>query len=415
MSFYDNFVKTNKSPKEQWKDGLQELVNQQFTNASTFYTDVEEEIEFGTLEFKKINVRVNTLVDAKTGQRINDDYKKIIFPDLNYHPDIGTRYRFDDNIWIVFSADNIKTDTSAVYVRRCNNTMNTQDEYGNIHKEPCYIDYKVTENQIFRNYSIDVPSGRIYVQCQLNQYTKDINVNDRFIFGSDPYKVRQRSKFDRRNTFDDKSAKYVSFYADYDNLDENDNIKLGIANYREYYYHIESVESIRNIVGFSDNIIATVYLDDEAKPEEKIVWESDNLDVAQITEDGNFTLVNTGSCTFTGRMANKNTVTTTINVIVEESLPDSYVTILTPTTDYIRLNQTEHYSVYEYNNYNITDTKFDIKCYDIPQRNYKFNTDGNNFEITNLKTCDDILLRVVYTNLRTQKSKTLYVELGGIM
>ena len=154
---------------------------------------------------------------------------------------------------------------------------------------------------------------------------------------------------------------------------------------------------------------------EEAKPEEKIVWESDNLDVAQITEDGNFTLVNTGSCTFTGRMVNKNTVTTTINVIVEESLPDSYVTVLTPTTDYIRLNQTEHYSVYEYNNYNITDTKFDIKCYDIPQRNYKFNTDGNNFEITNLKTCDDILLRVVYTNLRTQESKTLYVELGGIM
>lgn len=164
MSYYSNFVITNKNPKQKWKDGLQALVDKEFTNASSFTEDVEEEIEFGSLEFKPINVRVNSLVDAKTGQRINDDYKKIIFPDLDYQPVIGTRYRFDNNIWIVFSTDNVKTDTSAVYVRRCNNTMNTQDKYGNIHREPCYIDYKVTENQLFRNYSIDIPSGRIWIK-----------------------------------------------------------------------------------------------------------------------------------------------------------------------------------------------------------------------------------------------------------
>lgn len=414
MSFYGNFVKSNKSPREKWKDGLQALVDREFANASTYYEDVEEEIGFGTLKFKPINMRVNTLVDAKTGQRINDDYKKLIFPDLDYHPEIGTRYKFDNNIWIVYSTDNIKTDTSAVYVRRCNNTMNMQDEYGNIHREPCYIDYKVTENQIFRNYSIDVPSGRIWIQCQLNDYTKNINVNNRFIFGSDAYKIRERSRFDRRYTFEDSSVRYISFYADYDNLDANDNIELGIANYKEYNYHIESMNSIENIVGFSDNVIATVYLNDEVV-NENIIWESDNTEIAEITLEGKFTLKRAGECSFIGKMANKETVVTKISVSVKESLVDSYKTILNPTTDYIKLNQTEFYSVYEYNNYVLTDTKFDIKCYDVPNRNYRFESDGNNFQITNLKTCNDTLLRVVYTNNRTLESKIFLIELGGIV
>ena len=414
MAFYDTFVKTNDSPKKQWKDGLRELVNEEFTNTSTFYTDVEEEIEFGTLKFRPIRVRVNTLVDAKTGQRINDDYKKIIFPILDYHPEIGTRYRFDNNIWIVFSADNIKTDTSAVYVRRCNNTINTQDKYGNIHREPCYIDYKVTENQIFRNYSIDVPSGRIYVQCQLNKYTNKINVNDRFIFGDDAYKVRERSKFDRRYTFDDTSARSLSFYADYDNLDANDNVELGIANYREYNYHIESISNIINVAGFSGNIDYKVYLDD-IDVQEKVVWMSDNTNIAEITEDGKFTLKNNGSCVFTGKMLNKEDVFVIVNVTVTSNFMDLFETVLTPTTEYIKLNQTESYSVYEYNNHTITDTKFDIKCYDVPQKHYIFNSDGNNFSITNLKPCYDTLLKVVYINLRTQEENEFYIELGGLV
>ena len=414
MPFYDNFVASNKNPRDKWKDSLQALVDREFENASTYYKDVEEEIAFGTLKFKPIKVRVNTLVDAKSGQRINDDYRKLIFPDLDYHPDIGTRYKFDNNIWITYSTDNVKTDTSAIYVRRCNNTMNTQDKYGNIHREPCYIDYKVTETQIFRNYSIDVPSGRIWVQCQLNDYTKDINVNDRFIFGNDAYKIRERSRFDRRYTFEDDSVKYISFYADYDNLAPDDNVLDGIANYKNYNYYIESSMYIRDIVGDSGEISYSVYLDD-AEVEEPVIWESSDPEIAEINQSGIYHLKNIGECLFIGKMKNKPDVETRIRVSVVEAVEDSYITILNPTTTYIKLNQTERYSVYEYKNYDMIDTKFDIRCYDMPSRNYKFSSDGNNFEITNLKPSDDTLLRVVYTNLRTSESRTLLVELGGIV
>ena len=153
MAYYDSFIAINKSPRESYKEQLQEVVNQLFINAPTYYEDVEEEDSFGSQTYHKINVRVNNLVDAKTGQRVNDDFKKLIFEDIHYMPPIGTRYKFNNNIWIVFSTDNVKTDTASVYVRRCNNTLNTQDEYGNIHQEPCYVDYSLTETQIFKEYS----------------------------------------------------------------------------------------------------------------------------------------------------------------------------------------------------------------------------------------------------------------------
>ena len=148
MAFYDFYMQAVSNPKQAWKEGFQALVDDQFENASTVQYDVEEEDGFGTLKFHSIECRINSLVDAKTGQRVNDDYKKIIFPDLDKAPDLGTRYRFDNNIWIVFSTDNIKTDTSSAYLRRCNNVLTIEDKYGVIHHEPCYIDYKVTETQL---------------------------------------------------------------------------------------------------------------------------------------------------------------------------------------------------------------------------------------------------------------------------
>ena len=413
MNYYDTFVQMNKSPKDSFKDSLQALVNQKFAVSSTYFSDIEEEKEFGTLEFKKIKARVNTLVDAKTGQRINDDYKKIIFPDIDYQPSIGTRYRFDDNVWIVFSTDNIKTATSAVYVRRCNNTINTQDIYGNIHCEPCYIDYKVTENQIFRNYSVDVPSGRIYVECQKNQYTQNIAVNTRMLFDEEAYKVRQRSKFDRRNTFDKDSSKLVSFYADVDNLAEDDNIELGIANYKDYIWRIDA-ESIFGIPDEVGTLTYKVYLNDEIV-DTTVKWISTNPEIATIDENNNYTLLKEGECYFEGTIEGKEGFIKRVLVKSDSSHIDTYTTMLFPETFYICLNETINYTIYEYKNGQLIDTKFEIECFDVPEKNYSFVTDGNHFSITNLKSVNDVLLKIKYTNTRSKESRYILVELGGIV
>jgi hypothetical protein len=236
------------------------------------------------------------------------------------------------------------------------------------------------------------------------------------MFGREVYKVRERSGFDRRSTFDPETLRMVSFYADYDNLASDDNQELEVANYKVYNYSIQTDEKIENGVGFENKLITTVYLDDDVV-EEEVDWSSSDTDVAEITEDGSYTLLSPGECTFTGIMKNKPDVAVVVSVVVVKThgySGENYTTVLRPTTDYIRLNQTETYSVYEYKDNVVTDTDFKIECLEVPQKNYRLESNGNTFSITNLKQYTYSPMTVKYTNLRTLESGYFYVELGGI-
>ena len=415
MAYYDSFIAINKSPRENYKEQLQEVVNQLFINAPTYYEDVEEEDSFGSQTYHKINVRVNNLVDAKTGQRVNDDFKKLIFEDIHYMPPIGTRYKFNNNIWIVFSTDNVKTDTASVYVRRCNNTLNTQDEYGNIHQEPCYVDYSLTETQIFKEYSIDIPRGRIVIYCQLNQYTDDINVNTRFIIGDDAYKVRVRDRFDRRETFDKSSIHLLRFQLDYDNIAEDDNLELQIANYKKLY-SFDVTNEIINVAGTSGKIDCKVLLNNEVVDNVTPVFESSDSSVGRIINEteGTYQLLRAGECEFKCTLKENENIEFNIKVIVKNSIEDDAITNkISPNINYIKLNNIQEYSIFEYVNGEITDTKFEINFYNVPKRNYDCYVEDNRFAIKNLRAFDEPLL-VVCKNLNNGSVVEKEIELGGL-
>ena len=414
MAYYDSFVAINESPRDSYKNLFQEVVNQSFVNAPTYYEDVAEERVSGSLEFIPVDVRVNNLIDAKTGERVNDDFKKLIFQDNTYMPRIGTRYKFNDNIWIVYSTDNIKTDTASVYVRRCNNTINTQDKYGNIHEEPCYIDYSLTETQIFKEYSIDIPRARIVITCQLNNYTKDIDVNNRFIFSDDAYKVRTRDKFDRRNTFNSKSISLLKIQMDYDNVSETDNLELGIANYRKYEYTIKTAKTINNKIGSKGTLKSKVFLN--GKEESFFVsFESTNENIATIDKNtGKYLLKNVGNCNFICKLLDNSSISATTNVeVINIPIKDINENIITPNITYIKMNAQQEYNVNEYVNNIMTDTIFKIDTYNASKNAYKIIKDTNKFTITTLRT-SKIPLRVICTNLKDNTVVEIIIELGGL-
>jgi len=244
MAYYDNFLAASVPPSKKWRNQLQDTVDKQFINASTWYDDIWEEKAFGSnsLEkivtdeavlknlFTKIDCRINSLVDAKSGQRVNDDYKKLIYKNLDYQPKLGQRYYFDKNIWIIYSVDSIRADSSSSYIRRCNNTINTVLEDGSIHIEPCYIDYKITESQIQHKDNIDTPDSRIEVICQNNSYTSKYKINTRIMFNGSVYKIRQFVNFINSETFNNNSCYVLKFYADYENTNETDDLQQNIAN-----------------------------------------------------------------------------------------------------------------------------------------------------------------------------------------
>ena len=238
MPFYDGFMIVNNAPPSvKWRRHLQDTVDKQFENASTWWDDIYEEKEFGSdkidqisnpeiLEevFNKIEARITSLIDAKSGQRDNDDYKQIIYKNTSYKPKYGQRYYFDNNIWIIYSTENIRLSSANAYIRRCNNVIGIKMEDGTTHKEPCSIDYKMTETQPTIGETIDVPNGRIEIQCQYNKYTDLLQINTRFILGRSVYKIRSFNDYNNVETFNDKTNYLLKFYADYDGTDYNDNI-----------------------------------------------------------------------------------------------------------------------------------------------------------------------------------------------
>ena len=414
MAYYDSFLTINKAPATVFREHLQAVVNDGFANAPTYYEDVEEEQKFGSMIFKPINVRVNNLVDAKTGQRVNDDYKKLIFQDNTYMPPIGTRYRFNNNIWICFSTDNIKTTTASIYVRRCNNTLKMQNEFGVIHEEPCYIDYSVTETQIFKDYSVDIARGRIVVYCQLNKYTENTNINDRFIFGKDAYRVRFRTRFDRRYTYDESSTDLLYLQLEYDNVAEDDNIVLGVANYKNYHFELNTIDSIKSVVNDTGHIdVSLTKGDTKYDGDYSVSWNSTDDNIASIDDNGNYVLKNVGECKFICTLNENSTIFTTVDVTVLRKTNNVKEVIISPEVTYLRLNNECEYSVIEYVNGKPTDTTFTIKAYNVPTENYEFSATNSSFRVKNLLSYS-CPLEVVCINNNDNTETLFHIELGGL-
>lgn len=405
MNYYDSFLEINKNPNLKWGERLQELSNKMFINSSTYQEDVKEENEFGTLDFYNIEARITSLVDAKTGQRVNDDFKKIIFSDFSHKPILGTRYEFSNNIWIAFSVDNIKSVTCSAYLRRCNNTLNSQDKYGRIHREPCAIDYKSTETQLSSGETIAVPSGRIYVQCQYNDYTKNIDIDDRFILGSYVYKVRYISDYDRQSTFDNNSYTLISFYADFDNKSSCDNFDLGIANYKEYNYVISCDDEITGRVGEKGNISVNISLDNKLIENEDVIFQNvDNDNVVSIDNNGEYTLLKEGIANIKIYMKNLETCYKIVTFNVNNINNNPYIV---PNINIIPINQTMNYEI-------IFDSPLEIKIdTENPNYYYDFSVDNNKFSISNYKQ-SNIPIYIIYKNADNSINGKFEIYLGGI-
>lgn len=393
----------NGNPKDKWYEDFQEFQEQQFDDASTVQYDIEEEIDFGTLEFKPIRARLTTIIDVKTGQRNGDDFRKITFFDYKHRPAPGTRYRFDDNIWIVFATKNLKVSSSSVYVYRCNHTLNTQDRYGNIHREPVYVDYKLNETQLSQGEQIIVPSGRLNIVAQLNDWTKDWKIDKRFIIGDDPYRIRYRSKHEREQTFVQDSRHVVQFYVEYDNEAVNDNLDLQVADYLDYNFAIQCESKIANSAGSTGTITSSVTLNGQ-KVTEPLIYYSNNESVITVDSDGNYTCVADGETTITVQMKNKPSCITTIEVVVGEN--EQSVRVY-PETHKIRLNEEVSYTITSKDEVTITADSENPSYY------YKFTVTGSNsFTIKNLKQSK---YPVIITYSVGDITGTFEITLGGII
>lgn len=111
--------------------------------------------------------------------------------------DVGNILVFDDAEWLVFDKYGNPADNVKVTVSRINDKLRWKDANGLIHSVPCisgtsYLGSKSRQNRFdieYNTYDVRLPTGQLYVFAELNQETRMIGLNHRFVFNGIVYEV----------------------------------------------------------------------------------------------------------------------------------------------------------------------------------------------------------------------------------
>jgi len=391
-------AKKGETPKDQYIELFQKTLDEQFYNSSTWWT-IQEETAIGSEIYKPTDVRINHVINAETGLKLGDDWKTVLFPDLNHQMDLGRRYIFDNNTWLIINIEVIKNIAATCTIRRCNNTLRWIDETTGIYYiEPCAIEYEIKEprDYITQGSPFPTPGGFLKVHAQWNNNTGKINENQRFLFGSSGhwvcYKVTGTGINDFKNiaTYDNESAHILTLdmSANFINK-ELDDVVNGICDvYTNVYRVVLSSGSISGSPTGTMWLNANVIYNGNSVTR-AMEWVSSNPIIASISGSSGSALVNfntNGNCTITASVYG-NPASDTCWITVSGSPTVNNEILINPSTNYILEGSARTYSVYLYENSIPSSASFVITCNgsNVPPVNYTFaQTDGNHFKVTNI-------------------------------
>ena len=219
-------VNYNKTYSEISKDLYQTEIDKEFSYAINLY-NVDIEKTNGADEYVGIQVRIDRPFTVTGGTKVSDDYKKLIFQNNDLKLQTGRKVKFDDNCWLLTDISTLSVNSIASIARRCNNVIHYKE--GEEYKvEPCVIDYSSSSNQLEVKQEIILPSKTIKMYTQNNSITRKIKINNRFIFGSQVFKVISKEDYNQISTYDTKIGINV-YNLELDEIGASDNFETGIA------------------------------------------------------------------------------------------------------------------------------------------------------------------------------------------
>ena len=233
-------------------DQFQSLLNDQF-DVTTDVFDILEETPFASGSYVTSHIRLTSAIDPLTQEKLGDDWKRILFKDINHEISVGEKFYFNENFWLVINAENIKSLTASCTIRRANNVLRWMSTSGSLMEEPCCIEYsyKNPKDSTSTNAFI-IPGAYIRIYAQLNSKTRTIQDNQRFLFGNagnwNCLKVFGNGVGNAQNlkTTDNNSAQLLTLEVGANFINEDtDDIINGIA---DRYRYSASASSIANIV-----------------------------------------------------------------------------------------------------------------------------------------------------------------------
>jgi len=421
--FLNASLPIQKTPKETFTADFQNNMDNEFYTASDWFT-IQREVPYGSEEYEDVDVRINTLFQAKTAVAVGDDFKKLLFKSPLETPSLGTMFQFDNNYWIVVNLENIKNIATTSVVRRCNNLLRWKDFYtGLIYSQPCVIDYLIKETRDYSTggASLVQPSGFLEVIAQFNERSNKIRPSKRFLFGNpdnwNAFKIMGGGINNYNNAFTSNMMSTgllrLSMLANQTNENTDDLIN-GVADYGEYTYSITLNESSISLsVGSSYTLIPTIELNEQTVVK-NVVWSSSNTSIATVNSSGTITPISTGSVQIQCALLDNPSTFDTCSILVTSSGVDNYSILLTPNKDYIFEGEEQTFITTLYKNGSAQSDVFtySLNTNGVPNENFQYNVlSGNTFWVRNIKRYD--LKSLMFTATSGANSIQIPIKLKG--
>jgi len=409
------------SQKNVYIDLFEQTLKEQFYNASNVWT-IKEETAIGSEIYQDIDVRITHLINAETGLKLGDDWKTVLFADVNHPIELGKRFIFDDNTWLTTNTEVIKNLSGTCTIRRCNNTLRWINEpTGAYYEEPCAIEYLVKEPRDYftQGSPFMTPGGFLHIEMQFNERSNLINENQRFLFGNPGhwtcYKVIGTGLNDFKNekTYDNNSAKILTLdlIANFVN-NELDDVILGIADaYTNNYIVTLNKTSVEGAPSSTIQLTPSITYNGNSVVR-AMEWTSSNNNIATVSGSGLVTLITAGSCLITTNIAHSS-ASAVCTLLVTGSPAINNDVVISPDINYILEGALTSYSVYLYTNGVQQADTFVTTCNgnSVPQANYVFTQiDGNSFSIKNNLRNTSSYLTVQCTSGSNVESKNIYLR-----
>ena len=360
---------------------------------------VEIQKDFGSTEYYPYKMRVERVFNAKTQDTRSDDWKEFLSPEPDFDLPYGLYLRWKNNYWIVYNKENFDYPTRGVICRRCITTFNWIDEWGNLREYPVSIG-KPKEASDYVNVQFTNPGGFNVFYMQLDQYSKYIRPNDRFMVGNDGYWTSYKvqgggvANYLREETMNATSTGLLSLICfTYEGNDDTDNLEIGVANYYEKIFTMELDQyEIQQYSGFSTKIIPTIKRGTVIKDNVELSWQSSDENIVTVDEDGIITLINEGEADVICTMTKNDSVTKSVHIInmgeKEEGQEEEkfYEARVYPNIHEIKQGTSQTYVVEYYINDNVASPQeitIKIDRNNVPKQNFVFTTNDNTFTITN--------------------------------
>jgi len=360
---------------------------------------VEIQKDFGSTEYYPYKMRVERVFNAKTQDTRSDDWKEFLSPEPDFDLPYGLYLRWKNNYWIVYNKENFDYPTRGVICRRCITTFNWIDEWGNLREYPVSIG-KPKEASDYVNVQFTNPGGFNVFYMQLDQYSKYIRPNDRFMVGNDGYWTSYKvqgggvANYLREETMNATSTGLLSLICfTYEGNDDTDNLEIGVANYYEKIFTMELDQyEIQQYSGFSTKIIPTIKRGTVIKDNVELSWQSSDENIVTVDEDGIITLINEGEADVICTMTKNDSVTKSVHIInmgeKEEGQEEEkfYEARIYPNIHEIKQGTSQTYVIEYYINENVASPQeitIEINRNNVPKQNFVFTTNDNTFTITN--------------------------------